>query len=208
MTARELNPKIFKVARQNQHQNDIIFNAAELDLTMHRGKVISNKIFALTTTPLLADFLQTAGKNSNEWANLLVSRIGGICGDEVPQTWSITITPISSPALYTGIVQGKKVTIADLYRNPRNRDIRLPFLTLFLKRGEKEILLPDDDVELEKRDRLLLCGRFGVDQKVEWIAKNHNVFNYLYSGEERASGTLWRWFNNDKKPAGEEKSAT
>ncbi|MGV8934915.1 MAG: potassium channel family protein [Gallionellaceae bacterium] len=199
ITARELNPKLFMVARQNQHQNEIVFQAAKLDLIMHRGKVISNKIFALTTTPLLADFLQLAAENDNDWANLLISRIGGICGDEVPQTWNISITPADSPALYTGIAQGKTVKISDLNRNPRYREENLPFVTLLLKRGKEEILLPDDNEILQRGDRLLLCGRFGVEMKVEWIAKNHNVFDYLHSGIERPSGSVWRWFTQDKK---------
>lgn len=198
MTARELNPDLFKVARQNQHQNDIIFKAAKLDLTMQRGTVIANKIFALTTTPLLDDFLTSAFKNTNEWANQLVSRIGGITGDEVPQTWVLNITAEEAPALYSGIDTGLHVRIADLYRNPRNRDKHLPFLTLLLKRNGTEILLPPDEELLQHGDRILCCGRFGADLQIEWIAKNHNVFNYLYSGEERASGSLWQWFKDKK----------
>lgn len=212
MTARELNHKLFKVARQNQHQNDIIFSAAKLDLTMQRGTVIANKIFALTTTPLLADFLRVASSQTNDWANQLISRIGGITGDEVPQTWIMNITPADSPALYSGIARGKKIVrISDLYRNPRDRDERLPFMALLIKRGNDDILLPDDDEILERGDRILLCGRFGADLQSEWIAKNHNVFDYLYSGEERASSTLWRWFkagkasSTDRHIAGEEK---
>ncbi|HQS57445.1 MAG: potassium transporter TrkA [Gallionellales bacterium 35-53-114] len=199
MTARELNSRLFLVARQNQHQNDIIFNAARLDLVMQRGKIIANKIFALTTTPLLADFLLAAGKNSNEWANQLVSRIGGISGEEVPQTWVMSMTPADSPALYSGIARGKTVLIADLYRNPRNRDERLPFIALLLKRADTEILLPDDDTILQRGDRILMCGRFGTEQQAEWVAKNHNVFDYLHSGEERAGGSVWRWLRSRKE---------
>jgi len=199
MTARELNPDLFKVARQNQHQNNTTFKAARLDLTMQRGTVIANKIFAMTTTPLLADFLQAASQYSNEWANQLVSRIGGISGEEVPKTWIINITHAESPALHNGITKGKKVNIADLYRNPRNRDNQLPFIALFIKRGTTEIMLPDDGMLLEREDRILCCGLFGTDKKVEWIAKNYNVFDYLYSGEERASGSLWRWFKGYNK---------
>ncbi len=199
MTARELKPSLFMVARQNQHQNSIAFRAARLDLTMQRGTVIANKIFAQTTTPLLAEFLQLARRNSSAWANQLVSRIGGISGEEVPQTWTMEITPAASPALYAGIARGNRVSIGDLYRDPRNRDDRLPCIALLIKRSDAEILLPEDGEMLQRGDRILLCGRFGADQQMEWIAKNHNVFNYLYSGEERASGSLWRWLKSEKR---------
>ena len=199
MTARELNPGLFMVARQNQHQNNITFQAARLDLTMQRGTVIANKIFAMTTTPLLTDFLQAASQYSNEWANQLVSRIGGISGEEVPKTWTINITHTDSPALHHGIGKGKKVRVADLYRNPRNRDSQLPFIALYIKRGDKEIMLPHDEVLLQREDRILCCGLFGTDLQAEWIAKNHNVFDYLHSGEERPSGSLWRWYKKYNK---------
>lgn len=199
MTARELKHSLFMVARQNQHQNSITFKAAKLDLTMKRGTVIANKIFALTTTPLLADFLQAAWKNSNDWANQLVSRIGGISGDEVPQTWILEVTPAAAPALYAGIARGRRASIRDLCRDPRNRDECLPCIALLIKRGETEILLPADDEKLQRGDHILLCGRFGAGQQMEWIAKNHNVFDYLYSGEERASGSVWRWLTREKE---------
>jgi hypothetical protein len=41
---------------------------------------------------------------------------------------------------------------------------------------------------------------------MEWIAKNHNVFDYLYSGEERASSTLWRWLKREKDHPGKMES--
>lgn len=199
MTARELKHSLFMVARQNQHQNSITFKAAKLDLTMKRGTVIANKIFALTTTPLLADFLQAAWKNSNDWANQLVSRIGGISGEEVPQTWTMDLTPAASPALYAGIARGRRASIRDLCRDPRNRDECLPCIALLIKRGDAEILLPADDEKLKRGDHILFCGRFGAGEQMEWIARNHNVFDYLYSGEERASGSVWRWLTREKE---------
>ncbi len=207
MAARELKPSLFKVARQNQHQNDIVFKAAKLDLTMQRGKVIANKIFALTTTPLLDDFLQSASLHNNEWANLLISRIGGISGDEVPQTWNMNISPQEAPALYSGIANGNQVCMADIYRDPRNREQKLPLFALLIKRDFKEILLPGDDEILMRGDRILFCGRFGTNLKTEWIMKNHNVFNYLNTGEELSNSTLWRWFNHDNKQQEDKKSA-
>ena len=139
------------------------------------------------------EFLQLAQLNTNDWANQLVSRIGGISGNEVPQTWALNITQQDSPALHKGISEVKHVYVSDLYRDPRNRDERLACITLLIKRGDIEYLLPDDDFRLQQEDRLLLCGRFGASIQMEWISKNHNVFDYLITGTERASGSVWRW---------------
>jgi hypothetical protein len=60
------------------------------------------------------------------------------------------------------------------------------------------ILLPENEELLRRGDHILLCGHFGAAQQMEWIARNHNVFDYLYSGEERASGSVWRWLTREK----------
>lgn len=193
MTARMLNPALFVVARQNYHQNDSIFAAANLDLSMQRGSVIANKIFALITTPLLSEFLQLALMNSNDWANQLVSRIGGIAGAEVPRTWTLNIDPQNSPALHSGIESGMHVCIGDIYRDPRSRDERLACVALLIMRGRDEYLLPEDDFALQSGDRILFCGRLRASVQMEWIAKNFNIFDYILTGTERTSGTLWRW---------------
>lgn len=207
MTARELNPNLFMVARQNYHQNNTIFKAARLNLTMRRGNVIANKIFALTTTPLLSDFFRLAHPMSNEWANQLVSRIGAVTGDEVPQTWALHITPAEAPAVYLGIARGTVARVEDLYRDPRNRDEYLGCIALLVKRGDTSILLPDENLPLEKGDNVLLCGHFGARYQMEWIAKNHNVFDYLITGRERASGALWQWLSRRSKKTHREQSS-
>ena len=191
MTARMLNPRLFMVARQNETQNEALFRAAGLDLVMRRSSVIAHKIFALLTTPLLSEFLELARKQGNEWANQLVARLGGIVGEEAPETWGLAITPAEAPAIYAGLVAGMTVTVADLWRDPRNRDERLPGLALLVKRGATEILVPEENLPLEPGDQLLLAGRVEARRQLSWIARNHNSFAYLVTGVERPSGFVW-----------------
>ncbi len=191
MTARELNPGLFMVARQNETQNDALFRAARLDLLMQRSSVIAHKIFALLTTPLLTEFLDLARRQGNDWANQLVSRLGGIVGDEAPETWGLTISATEAPALYAGLGEGQTVSVGDLWRDPRNREERLPGIALLLKRGELEILVPDEATPLQQGDQLLLAGRVEARRQLSWIARNHNSFTYLVTGRESAAGWLW-----------------
>ena len=201
MTARDLNPKLFMVARQNEHQNDPLFRAAKLDLLMQRGNVIAHKIFALLTTPLLTEFLGIAKKQGNDWANLLVSRIGGIVGEEAPETWGLTINLAEAPAIYAGLLAGHRLTIGDLWRDTRDRDERLPGIALLLKRGDVEIVVPDESLPLERGDRLLLAGRIEAWRQLSWIERNHNSFTYLVTGQERPTGFVWKYLAAKSKPS-------
>ena len=71
MTARELNPDLFMVARQNLRHNDPIFQAAKLDLIMQRGSIIGHKIFALIQSPTLDLFLRLARQQESCLVSLL-----------------------------------------------------------------------------------------------------------------------------------------
>lgn len=192
MTARELNPELFIVARQNFRHNDPIFQAANLDLIMQRGSIIGHKIFALIQSPMLDSFLKFARQEDNEWANELVSRISGITGTEAPVTWELAITEEQAPAMYTAARSRDRIQLWHLYRDPRNREEVIPCIALMCKRRDRSILLPDDDTKIFPGDRILFCGQARAQHMMEWLAGNSNVFNYIQTGEEHPSGYLWR----------------
>jgi Trk K+ transport system NAD-binding subunit len=195
MTARDLNPDLFMVARQNSRNNDAIFQAAKLDLIMQRGSIIAHKIFALIQTPLLEQFLYLIRNYDNEWANQLVSRISGVTGDEAPETWEVDISHENSPALYEYVTQGGELKLGDIYRHPRDRDDLLPCLPLMCRRDGEDMVLPDDGLLLHPGDRLLFCGQHRAKVLLEWLRCNRNVLSYVLTGEEHVSGYLWKWFN-------------
>lgn len=199
LIARSLNPNLFMVVRQNQHQNEATFFAANLQLVMQRAVVIAHKIFALVTTPLLPEFLLLARTQGNDWANVLVARIGGIVGDESPYTWIIEVNDTATPAIATALQTGCKVRVGDLFLDPGNRADTLPGLPLLLMRENKPTLLPLDEHYLALGDRLLLCGRIEVSEQMKLILYNHNALNYVLTGIDRPAGLLWDWLTKKRK---------
>lgn len=191
MTAREIKPAIFMVARQNQRDNGIIFDRAAFNLVMKRGDVIAHKIFALLRTPLISDFLDEALQQNEDWANEVVSRISGISTDEVPYLWEIRVTKARSPALYRGCLT-RQVTLLDLLRNPRDRNRQLPVMVLLIKREQQVWVLPEQEHVLQVSDRLLLCAAYPVSRDMEWATQNENVLYYLLTGKETSGGDFWR----------------
>lgn len=197
MTARDLNPKLFRVARQNSRSNDAIFRAAKLDLIMRRGSIIAHKIFALIQTPLLETFLRLARQQDNDWANRLNSRIYGVVEDRAPATWEVDITPGDAPALYARARREGDLRLGHVCRDPRDRNRSLPCIPLLCERGGEDILLPDADFPLRSGDRLLFCGHPHARWMMEWVRGNDNVLNYVITGEEHPAGHLWRWFTRE-----------
>ena len=195
MTAAELNPDMFMVARQNKRDNHEIFQAALLDLVMQRSEIIARDIFAMMTTPLLGDFLRLILTQSNEWANEQVSRLTAVVGEYVPDIWYFSVDETHTPALLEVLSEGNVIRIEDLSRDSRDRNEILSCLPLLLMRKDQEAeLFPQGDVTLQQGDHLLFAGRIGAFERMKWTLQNRNALRYVQTGEETASGYFWRKF--------------
>ena len=200
MTAGDLNSDLFMVARQNSRNNDVLFAAANLDLTMRRGSIIAHKIFALLRTPLLATFLDLVRQQDEAWANQLISRIGGIISDNPPVTWEVEITEDYTPAIYDRLASGDNITVGSLGLDPQNRKLDLPCIPILIRRrNDQFILLPDEHMLLETNDQILFCGKYKAQDMIKWLTNDPHVLNYILTGEEHPSGYLWRLFARRNK---------
>ena len=193
VTARTLNQNLFQVARQNARENDAIFEAARLDLVMQRSRIISNRILSRISTPLLTEFLREARHQSNEWVSELVDRLWRLANNRTPDLWTVALTPEDAPAVHAALATGREVLLGHLQNEAREREQRLNCLALLLQRGTTLQLLPDDDLPLAPGDRILMCGRPGVVDQMQWALVNTGALRYLQTGEQRPEGTLWRW---------------
>jgi Trk K+ transport system NAD-binding subunit len=192
VTAQELNPELFTVARQNQRTNRELFLAAGVDLIMERTDIMAHEVLALLLTPSLESFLSLARARGADWNNQLVSRLAAILDDLGPEVFSIPISAESAPAALGRLQEGGTVPLAGLLRDPRDRERVLPVICLMLTRGEENIPLPDSDRELQPGDRLLLAGREGSRRLLESGLANPNVLSYLLTGLDRPSGSIFR----------------
>lgn len=195
MTAQQLNPELYLVARQNRRNNDALFQAAKLHLVMQSNRIIVWRILSFLTEPLLAHFLRLAKHHNEEWAKALLERIRGICGDVTPETWSTVIDSEQAPAVYMALTQGRKVRLWHLLENPQERQQPLPGFALLLVRGKQEKLLPDRDETLQIGDQLLFCTQYETAGRMMWALFNPNTLEYIETGEERPDGYLWRWWS-------------
>ena len=182
MTAKELNPELFIVARQNRQENSALFEAADVQLIMQRSDIIARKIITRTTNPLLADFLDELPHNDPEWSNVLASRISGVCG-YAAHTWNLIVTKPKSPALAIALFQGVEIrlqTLLDDVQQSIGGNNRLPLL---LKREGDTTLLPEAETRLKHADRLLFCGSQKAEKRLAWITGNYNALQDVIGTE-------------------------
>ncbi len=193
MTARDINPALFLVARQNDMGNNEIFTAGGIDLVMQRSRVISNRILALIRTPLLTDFLRLARHKKNEWAQDLVERLSPVVGNVVPEVWSVEISETFAPAVAAALREQREIRLEHLLRDPADRSEKIQCMPLLLMRSEEEHLLPEDGTPLKAGDRVLFCGREGVAARMQWVLNNLNTLHYAETGVMKPEGYVWSW---------------
>ena len=193
MTAQALNPKLFLVARQNRRANDEVFQAARTDLVMQRGLIMGHEVLALITTPLLSRFLVLARSQPREWAEGLVERLANLVGAVVPDIWSVRVADETSPALMAALRQGKDLRLAHLLRDPRDRGQELAAVPLMLSQDGVLRLVPDPQTKLREGQEILFAGGWDVPDRMSLISSYCTTLAYVMTGEQLASGHLWRW---------------
>ncbi len=180
MTARELKPDLFLVARQNNQDNHAIFTAAELDVVMQRSDIIAREVVSAITIPELGEFLgQLTQIEDSEQLNVLASRISGVAGEINPEKWVVTASKARAPALAIRLFSGGTTRIRHLVSDPSDRERRLPCVALLLQRGDTKIVLPTEDEPLELGDRLLFCGQAQVERRMAWTVHNAKSLDYV-----------------------------
>lgn len=194
MTARELNPDLYLVSRQNRHSNDEIFQAANLDLIMQSSRVIIWRVLPLLTTPLLDRFLKRVRHHNEEWAQALMQRLQAMCGDCTPQTWALEINNETAPAIVQALQVGYTIKLNTLFCDPHDRTQTVPCIALMLVRGDEIIELPEPEQRLRYGDELLLSAPSASKHRMQWTLFNYNRLSYILTGETRPDGYVWRWW--------------
>lgn len=194
MTAYELNPKLFVVIRKNRRHNSELFKQFNADITMQPTDIIAHECLAHMISPLLAQFLTLIRNQSNEWSNKLISQLVGVVGENVPETWAISVDRHHSPAISELITRGTSVTLANLTQSPSNREERLELVPLMLARNNQQTLIPDLSTTLMEGDRILLCGTPAAKSALPHILNNSKTLTYIIDGIEVPNSIVWRWF--------------
>lgn len=194
MTARQLNPNLFMVARQNRHANGELFARFAADITMQPAGIVAREYLSLLTTPLLARFLAHTRARDDAWADELISRIAAVVNDTVPEVWDVDISHRRCEAVWHALRDGQAVRLSDLLRDPAAGDAMLACVPLMLERGHEPIVLPDGEVNLRSGDRLLFCGAPQARRAQAPVLHDYNALTYMLTGRDAPGGTVWRWW--------------
>ncbi len=193
ITARDLKPDLITVARQNKDANKPMFRAADVNMIMQPGRAVANEIYMLIRTPMLMQFFNAAREKDREWSRQLLMRITDVLQDQPLDTWACELDSTNAPAVSDWLDRDGKLSIAALYRDPRNRDNPLSAVPVLLKRGDISVMEPSDTTELLTGDQILFCGQRAAHTHINWTLSNHNALRYIITGRYEPGGHIWRY---------------
>ncbi len=192
MTARDLNPELFIVARHNKKTNQKLFAATRANIIMQPSEIIARKIRTLLVSPLMISFLNKARNQDPAWANVTISRIMGVLGDSVPSIWTLHINEKEARALCQVLRLGRVIRVGNILQNPRQRELQIAAVPLMLKRNQKHLLMPTDDIAIKAGDQLLFCGTPGALRSMQWSQNDLHSLNYIMTYEDTPDSYVWR----------------
>jgi len=199
VTARELNPALFVILRQNVFVNHALFDAFESDVNMVPSEIIAHECLAVLTTPLLVPFLDEMKRRDEAWCRALLERLTQRFGWEVPAVWSERINLSKTPALYRRLMRGETVRLGQLLQAPHDRNDILQCEILLLERDDdKDLLIPDPNTALRAGDELLVIGTAAVRSELSLTLSNEYALHYVLTGDELPRGWLWQAFSARK----------
>jgi Trk K+ transport system NAD-binding subunit len=209
MTARQLNEQVFVVGRQNIEINRLLYSkindhyhsakgdkAEELStvghLAVQPSEIIARRIRAILIAPLLIDFLDQATHEDQQWANITISRLSAVIGENNPYIWTVTINKDDTPAIAQALGFGRSIQLKHITRDPIDLSKNLACISLLIKRGDDLQLLPDDDVELKAFDQLLFCGVRKVKHSMSPILTDISRLNYVMTSKNEPRSYIWK----------------
>lgn len=192
VTASEIKPDIFVVARQNQAANNALFAAYGADFTVLPSRIVAQECIAILTVPLLAQFLDGLNDLGETQCQQLVAQLESNGHGLTPAVWDVRLNAGEAPAVWHALMHDRKIRLGELLQSGSDRSRRLPVMPLLLERSNTRLMLPADDFPLQAGDRLLLASPHAVQQRLELTLQNANELDYVLTGKENSGSLLGR----------------
>jgi len=206
MSVRVLKPSAFTIVRQNHHENQLAFDAANVDLILQTSLTTGRRILKHLISPhiqALIDYLRGRGEQESEKVS---SRLNTVIGDQIPHLWSISLDKMHANAVVDLLESDCNLILGDLIRNPSSRDEFLSCVPLVILRANEPLMLPQNDKPVFRNDSILFCGTEQSERLLESTLKNPYTLQYLLTGKDVPRGHFFRWL--ERFTANEKTTAT
>ncbi len=193
MTALEMNPDLFVVARQENPQNDELFDASGAHLVARRSQIVARRILFVATTPLLSVFIDHLIHKDEAFASRVEKQLERALKGRSPSLWMVNLVGAWAESLRAAERERVPILLHHVTQNSRTLSAEdLPCVCLLVERGASRVFLPSPDFELKESDVLMFAGRESARREMLFGLREPTALVSLASGRFQPRGTLMR----------------
>lgn len=197
MTAHELNPKLFIIARQERRQHEELFDASEAHLVARRSMIVARRILTVVTAPLVQPFVQHMARADESFAEQAAKALRKVLKSHAPNLWEIELKGELAEGLRLTLARTSQVRIEHISRSSRSEAHEpLACVCLVLERGARREFLPTPSTPIQEGDRLLFAGRSSARREMLWTLNDSHSLLGNVTGKHLPRGALWRWLSD------------
>ncbi len=201
LSAEALNPDAFTIVRQNDHDNQLAFDAANVDLTLQSSLTTARRILKFLISPLIQTLIDYLQSQHQAQAEDLIKRLKENVGDQRPHLWRVNLCPKEAMAVTNYLNEHKLLSLTDLIRDPQDRSRSLNCVPLMIQRDEKCIMLPAHQHGIKVGDEIVLCGTERSERLLAATLNNPYTLHFLTTGTDMPRGYFFNWLNRRKLAA-------
>lgn len=201
LSAQTLNPGAAAISRQNDHENQLAFDAASADLTLQSSLTTARRILKLLISPLIQTLIDYLDARGPETTQGVIHRLRSAIGDQTPHLWRVNLCPEEAQAATEFLADNKTITLGDLTRDPAERDGALSCVPLMMERRGRCVMLPADSKSVQRGDEIVFCGTENSAQILKATLNNPYTLHYLVTGNERPRGYFFDWLSRRRLTA-------
>ncbi|QFU00295.1 Voltage-gated potassium channel Kch [Halomonas sp. THAF5a] len=195
LSVTELNPRAFRIVRQNRHENQVAFDAARADLVLQHSLTTARRILKLLISPLVQSLIDWLADRDPAETRALVVRLKAALGEAPPHLWSVRLLPEEAPAVIDHLAAGKGLALGALCVDARAYPARLPCEALAVHRNGASTMLPASTLSLRAGDEVLFCGTPEAESMLRATLHNPYTLDFVVTGEEAPRGYLFAWLD-------------
>ncbi len=202
MCIRALRPEAFTIVRQNRHENQIAFDAANAELILQSSLTTARRILKHLISPQVQVLVDNLRQQGEEVTRQVVDQLRTAIGDKPPHLWRINLCEEEASAVVEHLKNDRSLTLGELIRNPYRLETNIACMAFSIRRNGKLIILPDADDKVYTGDKILLCGTQSSESLLAASMNNAYTLHYLITGIDAPRGLFFRWVEGLRKAGG------
>lgn len=204
MCVRALRPEAFCIVRQNSHENQIAFDAANVELILQSSLTTARRILKHLISPQIQTLVDYLLEQGEDVTKEVVDRLKHAIGNQKLHLWRSNLCVDDSSAVCEHFEVHGQLTLGELIRNPYHREESIDCITLAIQRNNECIMLPKDDEPLQLGDEVLFCGTESSETLLSASMSNVYTLDYLVTGIDSPRGYFFQWINKTRRSLNKE----